>query len=329
LHQATRHIFRVGALLYAASFNVLAQSDTHAYPQKPIRVVAPFTPGGATDILGRVLAPKLSEQLGKPIVLDHRPGAGGNIGVELVATAPPDGYTLLLGNISTNAINTILYAKRIKVDTNKALTGVTLLASIPSVIIGSPRVPATTLKEAIAYARERPGQLNFIGNTGSYSHLDMLALMAAAGIKLVHIPSKGAGETLPGLMRGEVHITESNVASNLGAIQAGQIKAYAVTSTQRLRELPDVPTLAESGFPGIGSMLWTGLFAPTRTPKPVLDKLFAATVSVLREPQLKDYLEKRTFSVEPSASPAEFNAFVQAEVKRWEKIIRENDVKID
>ncbi len=299
------------------------------YPTRPIRMIVPFAPGGATDIVARVLAPRLSERLGQQIVVDNRSGAAGNIAVELVATSQPDGYTLLLGNISTNAINPILFGSKLKVNALRDLTGVTLLVSIPNVILGGPKVPATTLKEAIAYAKERPGQLNFSAPLGSYSHLDMLALTAAAGLKMVHLPSKGAGETLPALLRGEAHITESNVASNLGAIRAGQIKAYAVTAAQRIPELPDVPTLAEAGFPGIGSLNWNGLFAPARTPKPVIDKLFAATVAVMKEPEMQDFLAKRSIPLTLSASPAEFTAFVQAETKRWDKIIRDNGVRID
>ncbi len=299
------------------------------YPTRPIRMIVPFAPGGATDIVARVLAPKLSERLGQQIVVDNRSGAAGNIAVELVATSQPDGYTLLIGNISTIAINPILFGSKLKVNALRDLTGITLLVSIPNVILGGPKVPAATLKEAIAYAKERPGQLNFSAPLGSYSHLDMLALTAAAGIKMVHLPSKGAGETLPALLRGEAHITESNVASNLGAIRAGQIKAYAVTAAQRISELPEVPTLAEAGFPGIGSLNWNGLFAPARTPKPVIDKLFAATVAVMKEPEMQDFLAKRSIPLTLSASPAEFTAFVQAETKRWDKIIRDNGVRID
>jgi tripartite-type tricarboxylate transporter receptor subunit TctC len=312
-----------------AALWMAAPGQAQDYPTRPIRMIVPFAPGGATDIVARVLAPKLSERLGQQIVVDNRSGAAGNIAVELVATSQPDGYTLLLGNISTNAINPILFGSKLKVNALRDLTGITLLVSIPNVILGGPKVPAATLKEAIAYAKERPGQLNFSAPLGSYSHLDMLALTAAAGIKMVHLPSKGAGETLPALLRGEAHITESNVASNLGAIRAGQIKAYAVTAAQRISELPEVPTLAEAGFPGIGSLNWNGLFAPARTPKPVIDKLFAATVAVMKEPEMQDFLAKRSIPLTLSASPAEFTAFVQAEAKRWDRIIRDNGVRID
>lgn len=229
-------IRRVALLLFALNGLVFpaigAQSAAKqaGYPERPIRVLIPFAPGGATDIVARMLSPRLSDRLGQQIVPDNRSGAAGNIAVELAAMAQPDGYTVLIGNISTNSINPILFARTMKVNALKDLRGVTLLASIPNVILGGPRLPANTLKEAIAYVKERPGQLNYSAPLGSYSHLDMLALTAAAGIKMVHIPSKGAGETLPLLMRGETHFTESNVASNIGPIRGGQIKAYAVAT---------------------------------------------------------------------------------------------------
>jgi len=324
-----RHIVLLAALCAPVSAASAAQSVAQDYPIRPIRLLVPYAPGGATDIVARILSPKLSERLGQQVVVDNRSGAAGNIAVELVANAQPDGYTLLVGNISTNSINPILFAGRAKVNALRDLTGVTLLASIPNVILGGPKIPANTLKEAIAWAKERPGQLNYSAPLGSYSHLDMLALTAAAGIRMVLLPSKGAGETLPALLRGEVQITESNVASNIGAIRAGQIKAFAVTSVSRIAELPDVPTLAEAGFPGIGSLNWNGMFAPARTPRPIIDKLHAATIAVMKQPEMQEFLARRLIPPALSASPAEFNAYVQAEARRWDKIIKGNKVSID
>jgi tripartite-type tricarboxylate transporter receptor subunit TctC len=181
----------------------------------------------------------------------------------------------------------------------------------------------------MAYAKERPGQLNFQAPLGSYSHLDMLALTAAAGVKMVHLPSKGAGETLSAMLRGDIHITESNVASNIGAVRDGRIRAYAVTAEQRLAELPEVPTMAEAGFPGIGSLNWNGVFAPAKTPRPILAKLHAQTVAAMKDLDADGSLAKRQLPVSLSASPGEFTAFVRAEAGRWQKIIRENNVGID
>jgi len=311
--------------ILVASQNAMAQN----YPVRPIRVLIPFAPGGATDIVARMIEPKVSRALGQPLVVDNRAGAAGNIAVELTAQAQPDGYTLLVGNISTNSINPILFAGRMKVNAHKDLAGVTLLVSIPNLILGGPTVPARTLKEAIAYARERPGQLNYSAPLGSYSHLDMLAFTAAAGITMVHVPSKGAGETLPLLLRGDTHITESNVASNIGAVRAGQIKAYAVTSDKRIAELPNVPTMAEAGFPGYGSLNWNGIFVRAGTPKAVIARLHAVAVAAMKELDAEGVLEKRQTPMSVSGSPAEFDAFVRSEAQRWTKIIKDNKVKID
>jgi len=306
-----------------------AQSGQSAYPARPIRLLVPFAPGGATDIIARVLEPSLSKRLGQQMVVDNRSGAAGNIAVELVAQAQPDGYTLLVGNISTNSINPLLFAGRMKVNALKDLAPITKLVAIPNFILGGPKLPAQTLKEALAYAKARPGQINYQAPLGSYSHLDMLALTSAAGVKMVHLPSKGAGETLAAMLRGDIHITESNVASNIGAVRAGQIKAYAVTAEQRLADMPDVPTMAESGFPGIGSLNWNGLFAPARTPRAIVARLHADTVAVMKELDAGGTLSKRQLPVSLSASPEEFAGFVNAEAKKWEKIIKDNNVSID
>lgn len=309
--------------------SVAAQSKAQDYPVRPIRVLIPFAPGGATDIIARMIEPRMTRALGQQIVVDNRPGAAGNIAVELTAQAQADGYTLLMGNISTNSINPILFAGKMRANAVKDLAGVTQLVAIPNFILGSPKIPANTLSEAIEYAKARPGQLNYGAPLGSYSHLDMLALTARAGIKMVHLPTKGAGETLTNLLRGDSHIQESNVASNIGPVRAGQIKAYAVTSEKRLAEMPAIPTMAEAGFPGIGSLNWNGLFAPARTPKPVLARLHAVAVAAMKELAADGVLEKRQTPLSLSDSPADFDAYVLSELKRWDRIIKDNHVRID
>ncbi len=306
-----------------------AAMSADRFPVRPLRMLVPFAPGGATDIIARVLEPTLSRKLGQQVVIDNRTGAAGNIAVELVAQAQPDGYTLLVGNISTNSINPLLFEKRMKVNAGRDLTGVTKLVAIPNFVVGSPKVPANTLKEAMDYARSRQGQLNYGAPLGSYSHLDMLALTARAGVKMVHLPTKGAGETMTNLIRGDSHIQISNVASNIGPVRAGQIKAYAVTSEQRLPDLNTVPTMAEAGFPGLGSLNWNGVFAPVRTPKAVVARLHADIVAAMRELDAGGGLAKRALPISVSATPAEFNAYVQSEMKRWRKIIADNNVVID
>ncbi|HTE16131.1 MAG TPA: tripartite tricarboxylate transporter substrate-binding protein [Burkholderiales bacterium] len=316
-----------GALIMTLVFTpfTLAQN----YPQRPIRMVVPFAPGGATDIIARILEPRLSQKLGQQVVVDNRAGAAGNIAVELVATAAPDGYTLLVGNISTNSINPLLFSKNMSVDALKDLAGVTQLVAIPNFVLGSPKVPANTLKEAMEYAKSRNGQLNYGAPLGSYSHLDMLALTQRAGVKMLHIPTKGAGETLTNLIRGDSHIQISNVASNMGPVRSGQIKAYAVTSEKRLAELPNVPTMAEAGFAGIGSLNWNGIFAPAKTPRAVIDKVFRDSVAAMQELEAEGLLAKRQLPIALSTSAKEFDGYVRSEAKRWEKIIKDNNLRID
>lgn len=320
---------RILLLAFAVAPHAAFSAQSADYPTRPIRMVIPFAPGGATDIIARILEPKLSKRLGQQIVVDNRTGAAGNIAVELVAQAQPDGYTLLVGNISTNSINPILFAKTIKVNAMKDLAGVSKLVAIPNFILGSPKLPANTLKEALDYAKARPGQLNFQAPLGSYSHLDMLALTGAAGVKMVHLPSKGAGETLAAMLRGDIHITESNVASNIGAVRAGQLKALAVTAEKRLADLPNVPTMAEAGYPGFGSLNWNGVFAPAKTPKAIVAKLHTEIIAAMKELDADGALAKRSIPVSLSESPAEFDAYVTSENKRWQKIIRDNNVSID
>ena len=265
----------IAGLLWAMGVTYGAMAQTTApYPVRPIRMLVPFAPGGATDIIARILEPRLSQKLGQQVVVDNRSGAAGNIAVEIVATAAPDGHTLLVGNISTNSINPLLFAKNMSVNALKDLAGVTQLVAIPNFVLGSPKVPANTLKEAMEYARSRNGQLNYGAPLGSYSHLDMLALTQRAGVRMVHLPTKGAGETLTNLIRGDSHIQVSNVASNIGPVRSGQIKAYAVTSDQRIADAPSVPTMAELGRPESNYASVFGLFAPGRLPADAPDDVF-------------------------------------------------------
>jgi tripartite-type tricarboxylate transporter receptor subunit TctC len=300
------------------------------WPQRPVRLVVPFAPGGATDIVGRILAPGLAETIGQPVLVDNRAGAAGNIGIEMVARAQPDGQTVLIGNVSTASINPILFAHVLQVKPETDLTGVTLLASIPNLLVAGAAFPPATLAELIAWAKARPGQVNVSGPLGSFSHLDMLDFAARAGFSAVHIPApKGAGASLPPLMAGEIHFTIMNSATVLPLIRAGKLKAYATTGLKRMPELPDVPTLAEAGFPGSGSDNWNGLFVPAKTPAAIVERLFVATTQAMQREPIRDAFAKANVPVTLSRSPAEFNAFVRDELRRWARIIKANDIRID
>ncbi len=312
---------------------VLLGGDVHAapaekYPQRPIRFLVPFPPGGANDIVARLVGPRITQKLGQPVVVDNRPGASGAIAVELASRATADGYTMLVGNTTSNGIVPVLYRERMRIDATKTLTGISLLAAIPHVLISSPGLPTRTFQELIAYAKAHPGKLNYTAPTGGHPHLDMLALLQATGTEMVHIPSKGAGQTIPMLLSGESHVSNSNVASVIGLIRAGQVRAYAVTSENRIAELPEIPTFSEVGLKGVGSINWVGLFAPAKTPHAIVRTVHAAIIAILQEPGLRETYAKRLVPLAVSASPAEFNAFVRTETTRWERIVRENDVRL-
>ena len=297
------------------------------WPTKPIRAVVPFAPGGGNDIVARILAPALGELLGQQMVVDNRPGAAGNIGTELVARAQPDGYTIVVGNVSTNAINATGYASVLKFDPVRDLIGVTLLARIPNVLVAGTAFPPNNMKELIEYAKARPGQLNYSNPVGAYSHLDMLDLLKKAGVQMVNIPSKGAGSSFAAIISGEIHCSFLNAATVMPQVKGGRMKAFVTTAQKRLADLPDVPTMAEAGFPGTGSELWIGYFAPAKTPRAVIDKLHAAVVQAAQRPQTQEAFAKTQVPMAISRSPAEFQAFVHAEVARWARIIKENDVQ--
>ncbi|MDB5811161.1 MAG: transporter [Betaproteobacteria bacterium] len=320
------------ALLAACTFTVgIASAAERAgeWPTKPVRLIVPFAPGGATDIVARILAQGLADALGQQFVVDNRSGASGNIGVEMAVRAPADGYTVVINNVSTGAINPIAFASTLKYDSTKELTGVALLASIPNLLVSASNFPPNNLKELIDYAKARPGQLNYSNPIGAYSHLDMLEFMSKAGIQMVNVPSKGAGSSFAPVIAGEIHFSFLNAATVTPQVKAGRMKAFVTTAKKRLSELPDVPTMAEAGFPGMGSVNWNGFFVPAKTPRAIVDKLASATLQVLQKPAVQEAFAKAGVPLTPSASPEEFQEFVRAEQKRWARIIKENNVKFD
>lgn len=318
-------LLTIALAVFAA--NICGASE--AFPQRPIRFIVPFPPGGANDIVARLVGPKLTERLGQPIVVDNRPGASGTIALDLTARAQPDGYTLLVGNNTSNGIVPILYADRMQSRPRRDLTGISLLAAIPHILVATATFPPNTYQEFVAYARARPGQLNYSAPTGGHPHLDMLALLSATGLKMAHLPSKGAGQTITLLLSGESQVSNTNVASVIGLIRSGQLKAYAVTSESRVSELPDVPTFAEVGLKGIGSINWVGLFAQVRTPRAIVTKLHTMVADILDQPELREIYAKRLVPLAASASPAEFNTFVESESARWAKAVKDNNVRLE
>jgi tripartite-type tricarboxylate transporter receptor subunit TctC len=300
-----------------------------AYPVKPVKVLVPYGPGGATDIIARIVAAKLTETLGQGFIVENRPGANGNIALEAAAKAPADGYTLLVGNVSTNAINESIYAGQLTIQPSRDLVAITKLVEIPHIVVANAAFPANNIAELIALAKKEPGKINFASvGLGSYPHLDMERFMKASGTEMTHVPYKGgAGQAIPAMIGGEVQVAFFNMASLLPHIKSGRLKALAAVPAQRLPELPDVPTLAEQGYPDIGTNAWQGLFAPAATPKPIVDKLYAAVAGILAKE--KGSLAQKMMTVEVSPSPAEFTAQVRRETQDWGAFVKEAKIRIE
>src|SRR2546423_1539376 len=319
----------IAALFCIATAASAAAQDN--FPSKPVRILVPYGPGGATDIIARIVAARLSESLGQTFLVENRPGANGNIALEAAAKAAPDGYTLLVGNVSTNPINENIYADPLPIRPSRHLAGVTKLVEIPHVLVANASFPANNVAELVAEAKKAPGKINYASvGMGSYPHLDMERLMRATGIQLTHVPYKGgAGQAIPAMIAGEVQVAFFNMASLLPLIRSGRLKALAAVPTQRLAELPNVPTLAEQGYPGIGTNAWQGLFAPAATPKPIIDKLYSSVAGVLTRPEQKEGLAKQMMSVAVSKSPEEFSELVRKETESWGAFVREAKIKTD
>ena len=320
---------RISALLFCLLAAPAFAQDP--YPARPVKILVPYGPGGATDIIARIVAQRLTEALGQAFLVENRPGANGNIALEAAAKAAPDGYTLLVGNVSTNAINENAYAGQLKIRPSRDLAGIAKLVEIPHIVVASAGLQANSIAELVAAAKKEPGRINFASvGMGSYPHLDMERFMKAAGVELTHVPYKGgAGQAIPAMIAGEVQVAFFNMASLLPHIRSGRLKALAAIPAQRLPELPNVPTLAEQGFPGIGTNAWQGMFAPAATPRPVVDRLYGALAAILSRADMKESLGRQMMSVELSGSPQEFTELVRRETQSWGDFLRTANIKID
>ena len=304
-------------------------ADKGAFPNRPIRVIVPYAPGGATDTVARPLAEKLRERWGEAVIVDNRAGASGNIALEIAANAAPDGHTLLVGNLSTNAINESIFKTTVKA--SRDLTGVTNLIELPHVWAVSTAIPAGTLREFVDYAKKSGKPLNYASaGVGSYPHLDTLVLLKQAGLQMTHVPYKGgAGQMVPAIMGNEVQFMFINLGSTISHIRANRIKALATSWPTRRPELPDLPTVAEAGFPGAGTNAWNGIFAPAKIPPALLTRIHADVVHVMQLPETKEILAKSLMSVVVNKSPAEYQKYVEAQADKWRKVVQENNVKVE
>jgi tripartite-type tricarboxylate transporter receptor subunit TctC len=297
------------------------------YPNKPVRLVLPFPPGGGTDTLGRVVGAKLSETLGQQVVIENRPGAGANIGAEVVAKSPPDGYTLLMGNIA-HTINVTLYNK-LGYDLLKDLAPVSLLASTPNIVVVHPSVPAKSVKELIAVARARPGNLDFASSgSGSSAHLAGELFSNMAGIKMTHVPYKGGGPAVIALLGGQVSVGFATTPSVISHVKTGKLRGLAVTGAQRSPSAPELPTVSESGLPGFEVVGWYGLLAPSGTSREIIARLHSESVKLLKLPDVKERLAATGF--EPiGTTPEQFGTYIRSEVEKWAKVVKAAGIRAD
>ncbi|MFI5444465.1 Bug family tripartite tricarboxylate transporter substrate binding protein [Polaromonas sp. UC242_47] len=308
-----------------ASMPAAAQA---VYPSKIITMVVPFSAGGTTDILARIVSQALTAELGQSVIVDNRAGAGGNIGGQAVARAPADGYTLFMGTVGTHAINAALY-KKMPFDPIKDFAPLTRVANVPNLLVANPKQPFKNVKELIAYAKANPGQLNF-GSSGSGSsiHLSGELFKSMAKVDMQHVPYKGSAPAVTDLLGNQIAIMFDNMPSAIQHVRSGKLVPLAVTTAKRSPELPDVPTIAEAGVPGYEATSWFGLFAPAGTPPAVVAKLNTAIVKVLAKADVKKKINEQGAEVY-SETPEQFSAFIQKEAVKWGKVVRESGASVD
>jgi len=319
----------VALLAMFAAPGAFAQSD---YPAKPIHVLIPFAPGGASDFVARVIQNKLTGILGQQIVVDNRPGAAGVLATEIAAHSAPDGYTLFLGNVGTLAVNPSVFAKQMKVDPVKDFAPITLIADTPDILIVKKDLPVKSVKELVAYAKERPGKLNFASpGSGSLNRLETeLFRKIAGGLDMVHVPYKGgAGPAVADMVAGNDDLMFTTLSSAIGQVKAGTIRGLAVTTAKRVASVSDLPTMTESGYPDMVSSSWQGMVAPAGTPQPIIQKLYAALVETVADKDVAARLEAGGAGARTSKTPAEFAAYMTAERQRWAVVVKESGATAD
>lgn len=316
----------LGATAGAVLPGIVSAQET--WPAKPVRLVIPFPPGGATDILGRMVAQDLGKALGVSIVVENRPGAGGNIGAEIVAKSPPDGYTILMCTISTQAINPSLYP-RLTFDPNKDLTPVTLFATVPNVLVVNPSVPANNVTELIALAKSRPGKLNYgSSGNGTSIHLSGELFKSMTGTFMTHIPYRGSAPAIADLMAGQLDLMFDNLPSAIAHIRSGKLRALGVTSPKRSPSMPELPTIAEAGVPGFDATSWFGVMAPTGTPAPIVNRMQQILARALGTPENRERL-LGLGAEGVGNTPEAFGQFIRTETVKWANLVRISGAKID
>lgn len=306
---------------------ISAASSAQGFPNKPIRLIVPFSAGGPTDVLARIVAQKLTESLGQQVVIDNHTGSGGNIGTDIVAKATPDGYTLLMAIVG-HVINASLYSK-LPYDPVKDFAPITLTGAATIIMVAHPSLPAKSIKELIALAKSKPGQLNLASpGSGTPHHLAAELFKTMAGIDMVHIPYKGAAPAVTDLLGGQVSVAFVSLPAALPHVKARKLTALGITSDKRSAVAPEVPTFAEAGLPGYGLENWYGALAPAGTPREIVNKLNSTIVKVLQLPDVKERLNGQGFEIRTS-TPEQFAAYIKSETVKWAKIVKDSGAKVD
>jgi tripartite-type tricarboxylate transporter receptor subunit TctC len=320
----------LGLALLCLAFGGVTASAQDKYPSRPVKVVVPYAPGGATDITARLFGEQMRQSLGQQFVVESKPGAFGILAIEEMARSKPDGYTLMVGNVTTNAITPVLFTKKFSINFEKDVVSVSRLAIYPSFLLTTTQnFEPKTVAELIAYAKKNPGKVRYTSaGVGSFPHYDVEVFSKRAGIEMLHIPNKtGAAGMINDLVVGDAQVAFINAASTASMIKAGKLRPIAVLAETRLAEYPDIPTLAEAGYPGVGTLHWQSMLAPANTPKEVLATLFKAIVEAADAPQLQEAFKKQLVSVKPNASLQEAQSWLDSELAAWRKTVAE--VKIE
>jgi tripartite-type tricarboxylate transporter receptor subunit TctC len=309
---------------------VQAAEDPAKYPSQPIRMIVPFAPGGASDFAARLLQPDMSEFLGKQIVIENRAGAAGNVGMDVAARATPDGYTIFLGNVGTVCINPFLFSD-LTVKPDKDFIGVSVVAETPGLLIANPKFPPNNAKEFVEYVKARQSQINFASpGSGSLNRLEMELFRKNAGLDMTHIPYKGgAGPAVADIIGGHVSVMFVTISSAINHVKEGRLKALGVTTRERVASIPNVPTLLEQGFPDNVSASWQGILVPAGTPRPIVEKLHAATLKAMANATLQKRYAEAGVIAATSKTPEEFKKYIDVESAKWSRVIKETGAKPD
>jgi tripartite-type tricarboxylate transporter receptor subunit TctC len=319
---------RLAALILASLAWLPFATAAQPFPAKPVRIVNPFAPGGATDIVARQMAQKLTEAWGQPVIVENKPGASGAIGLELVARSPADGYTLAIATQTTQAANPALYAK-LPYDAEKDFAPLTLAGSTPLALVVNPALPIANVRQLVDYAKANPGKVRYAsGGNGSSQHLTAELLRTAGGLDLIHVPYKGAGPAMIDLLGGQVDFMFDNLPTALPQVKAGKLRALAVTSAARSSLAPDLPTMAEAGVPNFELSTWFAFFAPAGTPRPLVDRISTDMRRALADPETREKLAAIGVDIR-TTTPEELVAFQRAEMQKWGKIVRDSGAKVD